>query len=102
MNQFVESEEEVLLPNKSKQKTAAPGGAQQNPTPAPAAVRPAPAESADDNFDPQTVSTALPKVTVNAGQVARIAILGPVVSGFRHFHEPSKTYVRCISERDPK
>jgi hypothetical protein len=47
------------------------------------------------------VSTALPKVKVTSGQVCRVALLGPVVSGFRHFHEGTKSYIVCLSERDP-
>jgi len=66
-----------------------------------AVAQPIVSESCDDEFDASTVSTALPKVKVTSGQVCRVALLGPVVSGFRHFHEGTKSYIICLSERDP-
>jgi hypothetical protein len=105
---FIEEAEDLLVAPKPQAATAA------QVVEAPVAVQPtatavqtatpitvASIGDADDDFDSTSVSTALAKVKVTPGQVARVALLGPVASGFRHFHEPTKSYIQCTSERDP-
>jgi hypothetical protein len=105
LSKFIEDAEDLQLAPATVAAAVASAPAPVQPaTPAvvkPATVAPIVSESCDDEFDASTVSTALPKVKVTAGQVCRVALLGPVSSGFRHFHEGTKSYIICNSERDP-
>jgi len=107
MSKFIETEEDLpVAPSSQAAAAAAVAPAPVQPatqTVAKPVVKPEAvvSESCDDEFDASSVSTALPKVKVTSGQVCRVALLGPVVSGFRHFHEGTKSYIICNSERDP-
>lgn len=72
------------------------------PKQAPATTAQTTTQDANDDFDPSSVSTVLPRLKVTEGNVVRFALIGPVESGFRHYHEASRSYIRCLSERDPQ
>lgn len=84
----------AAAPAPIQSKPAANGGGQPPAPPADALA------SADEDFDPAQYSGFLGKLKVPLGTVARLAVLGPVARGFRHYHEQSKQYILCASKRD--
>lgn len=112
MFQFTEDVSDVVPMTKAAAAQAAQAAVPSTPAststgtegpPAPTSVvAPTVLSDADAEFDASMYSNNLPKLKVPPGTVARIAILGPVADGFRHYAPDSKTYYACVSKRDGK